>query len=239
MASGYKLYGRQGSGSLAVQVALEEAGAPYETSGVPNEPADLEKTTKEGESHHGRVPALGLPDGTVMVESAAMLIHIAGAHPRAALAPEAGTSADARFLQWIVHLSANVYEAVLRIYYSDRYSMRGEADAAVIRDRALEHYHAHLDPIAAVLDPYVLGRDYSLADPYLYMLAGWHPGEKADLWKRIPKLEAHSALIGVRPGRLEGRGGPRAIAARGRGGTCGSSRHCSSRRPLALPGAAT
>jgi glutathione S-transferase len=197
MAAGYKLYGRQGSGSLVVQVALEEAGAPYERVWISQEPAVLEQYKKVNPL--GRVPALALPDGTLMFESAAMLIHIAGAHPRAALAPTAGTSADARFLQWIVHLSANVYEAVLRIYYSDRYSTRGEADAAVIRDRAVEQYLAHLEFIAQALDPYVLGSGYSLADSYLYMLAGWHPGDKADLWKRIPKLEAHTALIGARP----------------------------------------
>ncbi|HEX3848547.1 MAG TPA: glutathione S-transferase family protein [Steroidobacteraceae bacterium] len=197
MAAGYKLYGRQGSGSLAVQIALEEAGAPYECIWIPKDSAELEKYKKV--SPAGRVPALALPDGTVMLESAAMLIHIAQAHPRAALAPAPGTSSDARFLQWIVHLSANVYESVLRIYYSARYSTRGEADAAVIRDQAVENYLAYLDFIGRALDPYVLGADYSLADPYLYMLVGWHPGEKADLWKRVPKLEAHMALIGSRP----------------------------------------
>ncbi len=62
----------------------------------------------------GRVPALKLPDGTVMFESAAMLIHLAAAHPQHPLAPQPGSTSHAAFLQWMVFLSANVYEAAPR-----------------------------------------------------------------------------------------------------------------------------
>ena len=79
----YKLYGRQGSGSLAVQVALEEAGAAYERIWVGREAAEVERFRAVNPT--GRVPALVLPDGPVMFASAAMLIPLAPAHPAAAL----------------------------------------------------------------------------------------------------------------------------------------------------------
>src|ERR1700678_3677171 len=116
MTAVYKLYGRAGSGSFAVQVALEEIGAPYERIWVSREAADVARFKSINPT--GRVPALVLPDGTIMFESAAMLIHLAITQPRSALAPQPGTSRHAAFLQWMVFLSANVYEAVLRIYYS-------------------------------------------------------------------------------------------------------------------------
>ena len=193
----YKLYGRPGSGSLAVQIALEEIGAPYERIWVGTEAADM--ASFRAINPTGRVPALMLPDGTVMFESAAMLIHLALSHPKGALAPQPGSNRHAAFLQWMVFLSANVYEAVLRIYYSARYSTRGEADVEVIREQAVADYCAYLGLISQGLGPYVLGGSYSSADPYLYMLAGWYPGNKVELYSRLPKLEAHAKIVAARP----------------------------------------
>src|ERR1700683_1604879 len=87
MANSYKLYGRPGSGSLAVQVALEEIGAAYERIWVGREPAAVEAFRAVNPA--GRVPALVLPDGTVMFESAAMLMHLAS-QPQSRLAPRVG-----------------------------------------------------------------------------------------------------------------------------------------------------
>ena len=168
MTTMYKLYGRQGSGSLAVQVALEEIGAPYERLWVGKEAAELARFRAINPT--GRVPALALPDGTFMFESAAMLIHLALSHPQSALAPPSGGSAHAKFLQWMVFLSANVYESALRMYYSARYSARGEADAEAIREQSSTDFCGHLALISQGLSPYVLGDEYSIADVYLYML---------------------------------------------------------------------
>jgi glutathione S-transferase len=186
----YKLYGRPGSGSFAVQVALEESGANYERIWVGREEADVARYRATNPT--GRVPALALPDGSIMFESAAMLIHLG-------LAPPPGTRRHAAFLQWMVFLSANVYEAVLRVYYSARYSVRGDADAEAIRDQGIRDYLGFLGIISADLAPYVLGEEYSIADVYLYMLVSWYPGDKAELYARFPKLEAHTKSVSTRP----------------------------------------
>jgi glutathione S-transferase len=196
MANAYTLYGRSGSGSMAVQVALEECGAPYQRIWIGKEPADLLAYRKINPM--GRVPSLALPDGTVMFESAAMLIHLAAAHPQANLAPQAGSARHALFLQWMVFLSANVYEAVLRLYYPDRYSSSGASAGDAIREKATADYLAHLELISAQLRPYVLGDVYSVADPYLYMLASWAPGEQSALHARFPALGMHAARLAAR-----------------------------------------
>jgi glutathione S-transferase len=193
----YKLYGRAGSGSFAVQVVLEELAVPYQRIWVGREPKDVEQFRATNPT--GRVPALELPDGTLMFESAAMLVHLAAIAPQAALAPQPGTSRHATFLQWMVFLSANVYEAVLHIYYSARYSSRGESDAAAIREQGVTDFCTHLGLISRALGPYVLGADYSVADAYLYMLASWYPGEKAELYTRVPPLQAHAQRLSSRP----------------------------------------
>jgi len=195
--TGYRLYGRPGSGSFAVQAALEEIGAPYERIWVGQEPQDVARYREVNPA--GRVPCLALPDGTVVFESAAILIHLALAHPAARLAPPPGTAGHAQFLQWMVFLSANVYEEVLRVYYAGRYSARGEADAAAIRDQATADLTQHLALIAGRLGPYVLGGEYTVADPYLYMLASWFPGDKSAFHARFPTLGAHAERVSARP----------------------------------------
>jgi GST-like protein len=193
----YKLYGRPNTGSFAVQVALEEIGAPYERIWVGRETADVARFREVNPT--GRVPALVLPDGTVMFESAAMLIHLAASQPQSSLAPQPGTTRHAAFLQWMVFLSANLYEAVLRMYYSARYSVRGETDAEAIREQGAADFGTHLGIISRGLTPYVLGAEYSIADVYLYMLTSWYSGEKTELFARLPQLEAQAKLVSERP----------------------------------------
>jgi glutathione S-transferase len=192
----FTLYGRSGSGSLSVQVALEEIGAPFECVWVGREAPDVERFKDVNPT--GRVPALALPDGTVMFESAAILVHLTNLHPEAKLAPQPGTTRHAMFLQWMTFLSANVYESVLRIYYPNRYTTRGEADAAVVREQGKVDYLAQLSLIARNLNPYVLGEEYSIADTYLYMLAAWYP-ERDELLARLPVVGTHSATVLARP----------------------------------------
>jgi len=193
----YKLYGRPNAGSLAAYMVLEEIGAPCELIWVGREAADIDAYRQV--SPTGKVPCLVLPDGTPIFESAAIVVHLTGAHPQAGLAPPVGTTGHARFLQWMLFLSANVYEAVLRYYYAERYSTSGEAAAGAIKDQALSDYGRHLGLIHEALSPFVLGEKFSAVDAYLHMLAGWYPGEPAVLHTRLPKLARHAALVRERP----------------------------------------
>ena len=202
MAGGkYRLHGRRGAGSLAPQILLEEIGAAYELIWFSKTPADLEALRRVNPA--GKIPSLVLPDGTVMAESAAILIHLTNAHPQAGLAPPAGSTAHARFLQWMVFLSANLYEAALRYYYSERYSTAGATGAPAIKAQAVADYGAHLERVHRELSPYVLGEQFSAADPYLHMLAGWYPEDQAPLASRLPRLGQHAELLRRRPATLK------------------------------------
>lgn len=201
MAGGkYLLYGRRGAGSLAPQILLEEIGAPYELIWVGKTAAELETLRRVNPA--GKIPSLVLPNGTAVAESAAILIHLTNAHPSAALAPPAGSTAHARFLQWMVFMSANLYDAVLRYYYSERYSTSGAEAAPAIKAQALADCGAHLERIHAELSPYVLGDKFSAVDPYLHMLTGWYPEDAQQLAARMPKLAQHAELLRKRPATL-------------------------------------
>jgi glutathione S-transferase len=204
IGTAYTLYARAGAGSLAPQILLEEIGVPYQLVWIGRSPAELEDFRRI--NPEAKIPVLMLPDGTAVSESAAILIHLTQAHPEADLAPAVGTAAHARFLQWMVFLSANVYETALRYYYAERYASAGSSTAVAIKAQALTDYGRHLELIHGALSPYVLGPRLTAVDPYLHMLAGWYPGGVAALDARLPKLVKHAELLRRRPATRKAEG---------------------------------
>ena len=96
----YKLYLARDSGVRAPQALLEEIGAEYEKLVI-----DFEKDEHRSDEFlsvkpMGQIPALVLPDGTLMTETAAILLQIVDRHPEAQLAPTAGSTERTRFLRW-------------------------------------------------------------------------------------------------------------------------------------------
>ena len=189
----YTLYSRYNAGSLAPQMVLEEIGAAYQQIWIGTGAEELERYRAVNPA--AKIPALKLPDGTNVTESAAILIYLAQAHPAAGLAPAFGSAGHALFLQWMVFLSANLYETILRYYYPDRYSTAGQSAAEGIQAQALNDYGRHLERMNDALSPYVMVHGFTAADPYLYMLASWYPGGVPALATRLPKLALHADLL--------------------------------------------
>jgi len=105
----YKLYWAKGTGAFAPQALFEEIGAGYEKIII-----DFEKEEHMGAEFlavnpMGQIPALVLPDGTLMTESAGMILQICERHPEAKLAPPTGSPESAIFQRWLLFMAANVY----------------------------------------------------------------------------------------------------------------------------------
>jgi glutathione S-transferase len=192
MSGRYTLYGRHGGGSIAVQFLLETFGIPHDIVWVTHEEAAQPEYKRINPT--GKIPALVLPDGATILESAAICLHLTNTHP--GLSPEIGTTAHAKYMQWMVFLSANLYEAILRIYYAHRYSAGGDAHAADVKQQALLHIDHHLSVIEASLSPYLSGDTVTAADLYLIMLLSWLPdGVPASM----PKLKHLAETVGKLP----------------------------------------
>jgi glutathione S-transferase len=173
----YRLYNRVGSGGFVVEAALALAGATYELQELDSKPGTPLPETFRSINPWGQVPTLVLPDGSIMTETAAILIHLAACHPDKGLAPTPGTPAHAAFLRWIVFTNINIYEAVLRRSYPFRYTTDPHAHDAT-RDAAI----ARMGEALAVLEeaigngPFLLGDTMNLADVYIAMLFIWFRG---------------------------------------------------------------
>jgi glutathione S-transferase len=195
----YTLYWAQDTGALAPQILLEEIGVEYQRIILSLDGLDQKKADFLALNPKGQVPALVLPDGTLLTESAAMMLHLGECHGVAGLLPPAGTIERAHLYRWLFFAVANIYEVDPRLYYSETFAKSSDC-AESIQAKARED----LDQAWGILEsqlgegPYLLGKQYSVIDPYLLMLAGWH--EQIDsLLQRCPKLKQLYDTVRERP----------------------------------------
>lgn len=195
----YKLYWSKDTGALAPQAALEEAGAEYELIITDTKSGAHQSAGFLALNPRGQVPALMLPDGSVMTESAAMMLHIADTFPQANLMPPLDDARRAQAYRWMFFAVANFYETDLRYYYPQRYTTSADGIEAV-KTAALRDLNKYWDMLEVVIGsgPFLLGEAYSVVDIYLTMLASWHPDVDA-LFTRCSSLKSLCDAVRVRP----------------------------------------
>ena len=199
----YKLYWAPDTGAMAPQIILEEAAVEYQLVVLDYDAHEETKADYLALNPRGQIPALVLPDGSVLTESAAMVLHIADAHPEANLLPPLGSSERARVYRWLFYAVANLYESYLRFYYSDRFADDTTA-AELIKLTARLDIDKYWDLTEKDMaenqssGPYLLGNQYSVIDPYLLMLVGWHQDPRA-LLNRCPCLSELFDAVRQRP----------------------------------------
>jgi GST-like protein len=114
------LYGYKGSGSAAVEAALVMAGVPHRIVEAASwdDKSALDELTRANPL--AQIPTLVLPDGTVLSESAAILVHLGLVHPHSGLLP-GEPSARALAVRGLVYVAANCYSAIGIIDFPERY----------------------------------------------------------------------------------------------------------------------
>ena len=105
----YVLHGGQGTGSVAVEAALTLLDLPYEVIEAPTLASPERDQRAAAVNPLRQVPALVLPDGEILTESAAILIWLADRHPPGRLSPSPLSPARAAFLRWMAFVSAQIY----------------------------------------------------------------------------------------------------------------------------------
>ncbi len=185
----YTLYARPGSGSFVVEAAFDLIGEPYESIDVPKSDRPASSFLKV--SPLNQIPALVLPDGSSMTESAAICILLAERFAQAGLAPAVDAPERADFLRWMALMTSVVYPAVLRFYYAHRYTADA-GGAGGVKQAAI----AEMDRGLAVMDEalrsrrWLAGERQTIADIYLLMLFSWHPevDRAREAWKDVERV---------------------------------------------------
>lgn len=195
-----KLFYAPGACSLAVQIALQEAGADYEAlkidtkAGVQTRPEYLKINPK------GRVPAVVTRRG-VLTEVPAILQWVAVGWPEAKLAPLKDPWAMAQVLSFNVFLCSSIHPAFAHAWRPYRYA-DGEDCHAAMRAKAPEQLGLYFQVVEDGLADgrtWVFGQDYSISDIYLSVFAAWLQREPEFAAERFPLVRKHLERVHQRP----------------------------------------
>ena len=192
------LYFAPGSCALASHITLAESGLPYElkklntAGGEQRSDAYLEINPK------GRVPALVTEKG-VVTETVAILGYIAQVAPEAKLAPLSDPFLYAKMQAFNAFMVSTVHVA----HAHGRRGYRWADQETSFEDMKNKLPQVMSDCFRLIEDgmlegPYVLGEQYSTADPYLFLMSGWLKSDSVEI-ADFPRVHAHYRLMLERP----------------------------------------
>lgn len=193
-----KLFYAPGTCALAVLIALEDAGAPYEAVRLNFREAEQTKPAYLAINPKGRVPALVTEKG-VLTENLAILAYIAQAFPQAGLAPLDDPFAFAQVQAFNSYLSSTVHVNHAHRLRGTRWADDPVAIADMKR-KVPETVGASFALIEKEMfkGPWVMGETYTICDPYLYTLARWMEGDSVDP-AQTPAILEHRQRMEQRP----------------------------------------
>ena len=188
-----KLYYSPGACSLSPHIALLEAGLPYELVKV-----DLKaKKLENGDDYlkvnpKGQVPALGLDNGELLTEGPVIVQMIADKASAKNLAPARDSAERYKLQEWLNFITTELHKN-----FGPMFSPVLADDAkAFFKDRVMSKFK-YVDGALAGRD-YVMGKQFTVADGYLFTMLSWADRMKFDL-SGLPNLLAYKARVAARP----------------------------------------
>ena len=193
----YSLYWEAMSGAMVVELLLKEIGADYERVAVDMAAGDHRTEAFRSLNPTGQIPALRLPEGPTIGESAAIILTLGERHP-GAMIPAPGDADRPAFLRWLIYMAASPYMTFVQFNHPYRFLDDPQTHADLIanaRSRLLTQFSAIEDAISGA--PFFLSRGPSALDLYLYMLVEFYD-DRAGLFVRRPKLQALHGAVSAR-----------------------------------------
>ncbi|OGT71588.1 MAG: glutathione S-transferase [Gammaproteobacteria bacterium RIFCSPLOWO2_02_FULL_57_10] len=184
--------------ALAVHIALEQIGAPYEAIALDFANQAQRSADYLAINPKGRVPALVTESG-ILTETPALLLYLAQRYPEAGLAPLDDIFALAELQAFNSYLCSTVHVA-------HAHRVRGARwvdDPSAIEAMKKKVPQTMGDCMALIENgmlkgPWVMGEQYTVADMYLFTIAGWLEGDGVDLSK-LPRVIDHRTRMAADP----------------------------------------
>jgi glutathione S-transferase len=163
------LYYAPGACSMAAHIVLEESGEKYEPRKVDLAAGEQRTDAYLKLNPQGRVPVLGLDDGSPLAENTAILPYLG---KRFGLWPT-DPLAEARALSLIGFFAASVHPAHAHIGRPERYATDSAA-FPTIQAAGRKTFHGYLMQIDGMLaEREWLSDRYSVLDPYALVFYSW------------------------------------------------------------------
>ena len=140
----------------------------------------------------GKIPALRLPEGEVITESAAILLTIADHFPNVRLLPPQAGAERAKAYRWLAFMASEIYPMVEIADYPTRFAPEGE-QAEALRLKARERLRERLAIVERFTEgPWFLPSGFSILDIYAAMFTRWRGSIGRDwlIEAHLPKLHA-------------------------------------------------
>ena len=193
-----KLYYAAGTCALASHIALEEAGARFETVRLSFKTNDQRKPEYLAINPKGRVPALVTGQG-ILTETPALLVYIAQTFPKAGLAPLDNPFELARVQAFNSYLCSTVH--IAHAHGMRGYRWADDAEALKEMKRKVPQSVGECFELIEremFAGPWVMGKAYTICDPYLFTLAQFLEGDGVDP-ARFPKILDFRKRMAERP----------------------------------------
>jgi glutathione S-transferase len=193
-----KLYYAPGTCALASHIALEEAGADYETERLDFKRNEQNSADYLAINPKGRVPSL-VTDRGALTETPAILAFIAQCFPQARLAPLDDAYGFAEVQAFNSYLCATVHVAHAHRVRGYRWAMEDSSftDMKQMVPKTMGGCFALIER-DMLRGPWVMGEQYTICDPYLYTIATWLEGDGVDL-ATLPRVTDHRNRMAERP----------------------------------------
>jgi GST-like protein len=182
------LYGAAGSGSVAVEAALTVLDLPFKVIEGATWSSEGARRRVAGRNALRQIPTLVLPGGEVLTESAAILVHLADAHPASRLSPGLDDPRRAQFLRWMFYVSSAIY--ALHWIKPD---VRRIGAPPAARDAVVDAVHERIafcwKTMDAELEPstYLLGDELSVLDLYVAVVSRFGPWRER-FYEEAPRM---------------------------------------------------
>ncbi|MDN3919476.1 glutathione S-transferase family protein [Roseateles violae] len=188
--------------SMAPHIVLEELQRPFQLELVRRDVGAHKSPAYLAMNPNGLIPVL-VDGGQVLYETAAILLHLADTHADANLAPALGTAARAQFYKWLVWLTNTLQPLLIAYYYPERWVDEGNVEGVA---QVKQHAEARIAPLLDQLEaqlarsggPWLLGAQYTVADPMAFMLCRWTRGFARPA-RSLPAIAAYLQRMLARP----------------------------------------
>jgi glutathione S-transferase len=188
-----KLYYSPGACSLSPHIALLEAGLPYDLVKVDVRAKKLENGDDFLKVNpKGQVPALALDSGEIVTEGPVIVQMIADKAADKHLAPARDSAERYKLLEWLNFITTELHKN-----FSPLFNPAIPAEVKkFFSDRIMGKFKYVDDQLAG--HDYLMGKQFTVADGYLYAMLRWADGHKLDL-SGLPNVTAYKARIAARP----------------------------------------
>ena len=187
-----KLYYSPYACSMATHIILNELGMTFESV-----PVNLQTHHYKGGDFttvnpKGYVPALEMNNGEMLTEATTILQYLADQKPDTHLVPKMGTMERYRCQEWLNFIATEIHKGMAPLWKPNL----PEESKTMIKTLLAKRF----DYLTTALKghDFLMGKQYTIADAYLFTILNWAPMLKLDMTK-WPALMGYMEKVQTRP----------------------------------------